>query len=108
MVRFLFEEDLTVDPAAAEKALSGENASRVLAAASDTLTSLDPWETGYIEDALRLIPDALQIKPKAMFQVLRVAITGSMVSLPLFESITLIGRDKTLARLGAAQAMTKA
>ncbi|MBN1630795.1 MAG: glutamate--tRNA ligase [Thermoleophilia bacterium] len=106
MVEFLFAEHLEIDPAAAAKALSADTAGPILAAAHDALAPLEPWEAGYIEDALRLIPDALGTKPKAVFQVMRVAITGSMVSLPLFESIALIGREQTLARLEAAQSLT--
>ena len=45
------------------------------------------------------------MKPKAVFQVVRVAVAGSTVSLPLFESIALLGRERTLARLEAAQSI---
>jgi glutamyl-tRNA synthetase len=39
------------------------------------------------------------MKPKQVFQAVRVAVTGSAVSLPLFESLELLGRDRTLHRL---------
>jgi len=107
MVEYLFIETLEIDPAAAAKVLTAENAGHILTVASDALAPLEPWEAGYIEDALRLIPDALGTKPKSVFQVIRVAITGSLVSLPLFESIALLGRERTLARLEAAQAVTE-
>ena len=103
MVRFLFTEGVAIDPAAAEQGLAQEGAAATLAAACDALTSLDPWTAAAVEDSLRLLPDALQVKPKAVFQAIRVAVTGTMVSLPLFESIALLGREQTLTRLRAAQ-----
>jgi glutamyl-tRNA synthetase len=103
MVRFLFTNDLAVDPEAAQKGLAQADAGPALLAAADALVSLDPWTPSAIEEALRLVPEELQMKPKTVFQAVRVAITGSMVSLPLFESIALLGRERALARLRAAQ-----
>jgi glutamyl/glutaminyl-tRNA synthetase len=103
MVRFLFTDDLAVDPEAAQKGLAQADAGPALLAAADALVSLDPWTPSAIEEALRLVPEELQMKPKTVFQAVRVAITGSMVSLPLFESIALLGRERALARLRAAQ-----
>jgi len=55
-----------------------------------------------IEEALRALPERLGTKAKVLFQAVRVAVTGATVSPPLFESIELLGRDRTLARLEAA------
>ncbi len=103
MVRFLFSEDMTIDPATAERVLANEDADRALEATRDALASLAAWTPDAIEDALRSLPEMLQSKPKAVFQVVRVAVSGSTVSLPLFESIALIGRERTLARLETAR-----
>jgi len=103
MVRFLFDEDVAMDQAAAEKVLAGEDAGRALAAARDALAAVEPWTSTAIEEALRALPEALGLKPKQLFQVVRVAVTGSTVSLPLFESIGLLGRERALARLEAAR-----
>jgi glutamyl-tRNA synthetase len=105
MVRFLFAEEIVIDPTAAEKILAKDGAGHVLGITHDTLASLDRWIPEAIEEALRTVPEVLGMKPKAVFQVARVAIAGATVSLPLFESIALLGRDAALARLRAAQVM---
>jgi glutamyl-tRNA synthetase len=103
MVGFLFSEGAVIDPASAERTLAKGDAASALAATRDALASLDTWTPVAIEESLRTLPEALQTKPKTLFQIVRVAVTGSTVSLPLFESIALIGRESTLARLRAAQ-----
>ncbi|HKC77047.1 MAG TPA: glutamate--tRNA ligase, partial [Gaiellaceae bacterium] len=95
---FFFHE---VDPDAA--GLDGGAA--MLDAAEDALASLEPFETGAIEAALRGAADRLELKPRQAFQPVRVAITGSKVSPGLFESIELLGRETTLNRLRAARAL---
>ncbi|MEV8469099.1 hypothetical protein AB0T83_20480 [Fluviibacterium sp. DFM31] len=45
----------------------------------------------------------MELKPRKAFGPVRVAVTGSQVSPPLFESMEILGRDKTLARLAAAR-----
>jgi glutamyl-tRNA synthetase len=79
-----------------------------LRAAHDALAGLEPWTTEAITDALRAaLVEGLGLKPKAAFSgALRVAVTGRRVGPPLFESIELLGRDRTLARLTRALADT--
>ncbi|RYJ05700.1 MAG: glutamate--tRNA ligase, partial [Actinomycetales bacterium] len=61
------------------------------------------WSTPTIEGALRAsLIDGLGLKPRLAFGPVRVAVTGSRISPPLFESIELLGRARTLARLDAA------
>ena len=55
-----------------------------------------------IEQDLRDLCERLGLKPRQALQPIRIAITGSKVSPGLFESIELLGRDETLARLSAA------
>jgi glutamyl-tRNA synthetase len=65
---------------------------------------LPEWTTAAIETALRgELIDKLALKPRNAFGPLRVAITGRQVSPPLFESMELLGREVSLARLRAAQ-----
>lgn len=104
-VGFLLTEQLTLDPAAIDKALSGDEPRRSLESALEVLGALDVWETESIEAALRALPEALGIKPKIVLQAVRVALTGSTVSPPLFESVALLGRDTTLARLEQASSL---
>jgi glutamyl-tRNA synthetase len=84
----------------------GEFDADVLAGATDTLAELEPFTAEAIEAALRGLADRLGQKPRQAFQPIRIAVTGSKVSPGLFESIELLGRDETLARLRAAQAET--
>ncbi len=99
-VAFLFAEP-GIDESAREKVLAKEGAGRALTAAIEVLGACD-WTAQAIEDALRDLPEQLGMKPKAVFQSVRVAATGSTVSPPLFESLELLGRTTTLARLSAA------
>jgi len=101
MVSFLFEEP-TIDEKAREKVLAKPGAGKALDGAVEALTEV-AWTAESIEAALRELPAALELKPKAVFQSLRVAVTGSTISPPLFESFELLGRDKTLARIAAAR-----
>ncbi len=94
-----FFRDVTPDP----KLLDA----RVLAAAEEALNKLDPFETEAIEQALRSLAESLELKPGKAFQPIRAAITGTNVSPSLFESIELLGREKTLQRLRAAAALAK-
>ena len=91
-----------MDPEAAQRILGQPEAPPSLAAVAEALESVDPWTADNVEEALRLVPERLQFKPKTVFQAVRVAVTGSTVSLPLFESIALLGREETLARLRTA------
>ncbi|HEX8002172.1 MAG TPA: glutamate--tRNA ligase [Mycobacteriales bacterium] len=104
LLRFLFAgESFTVDPAAAAKTLLGEVLGP-LDAARSALAAVDPWTTSGIEAALRTaLVDGLGLKPKHAFGPLRVAVTGRTVSPPLFESMELLGRETTLARLDRAR-----
>jgi glutamyl-tRNA synthetase len=74
----------------------------VLRAAADELAALDSWDHTSIEAALRRLAERLQLKPAKAFQPIRVAVTGSTVSPGLFESLELLGRDESLARISRA------
>ena len=87
----------------AEKLLN-EDGRGVVKAASDALSDLGSWDTASIEEALRAaLVDGLGLKPRHAFGPVRVAITGKRVSPPLFESLELLGRERSLTRLRAAQ-----
>jgi glutamyl-tRNA synthetase len=74
----------------------------MLAAAADALAALEPFTADAIEASLRETAERLELKPRQAFQPVRLAVTGSKISPGLFESIELLGREKTLARLAAA------
>ncbi len=102
MVAFLFSEDVEIDPAAFDKALRAAGIDAALLAAAEALENVGDFRHDAIEAALRSVPEAVGLKPKAVFQAVRVAVTGSTVSPPLFESLELLGRDRALRRIRAA------
>jgi len=105
MLGFLFVDDdaFTVEPDAAAKVLNADSGT-VLEAAVKALADVD-WTTEAIEAALRAsLIDGLGLKPKNAFGPVRVAISGRRVSPPLFESLELLGREKSLHRLEQARA----
>jgi glutamyl-tRNA synthetase len=71
-----------------------------LAAAAETLAEVEPFDAEQIEAALRSLAERLGLKPREAFQPIRLAVTGSKVSPGLFESLELLGKDETLARIG--------
>lgn len=99
-LEFLFtsDADITHDEAAVAKL--GDNVAEVLDAAIPALEGLGEWAAEPIQAVLReVLVDGLGIKPKFAFGPVRVGITGKQVSPPLFESMELLGRDSSLARL---------
>jgi glutamyl-tRNA synthetase len=90
---FLFH-DVEVDPAAFEA-----RDVEILTGARDALAELEPFDAAAIETSLRSLVERLGLKPRQGFQPIRVAVTGSRISPGLFESIELLGRETTLARL---------
>ncbi len=107
MLGFLLVDEITVDPDAAARQLGPEQAG-VLAAAHEALAGVSDWTAAAIEAALRAaLVAGLGLKPKHAFGPVRVATTGRTVSPPLFESLELLGRERTLRRLAAAREHTK-
>ena len=109
MLRFLLVDEaaFTVDAEDRERVLT-DDARPVLQAAHDALAGLDCFDHVSIEAALRAaLVEGLGLKPKVAFGPVRVAVTGRRVSPPLFESLELLGRDRTLARLRAARAAAR-
>jgi glutamyl-tRNA synthetase len=76
---------------------------RVLEEAERTLAGVEPFTAAAIEPALRELAERLALKPREAFQPIRVAVTGSKISPGLFESLELLGKDRSLARLSAAR-----
>ena len=104
LVRFLFvdEADFALDPTASAKTMLGEIAPWLVAAA-DALTDLPEWTASAIEESLKsVLVEGLGLKPRQAFAPVRLAVTGGPVSPPLYESMELLGRDRTLSRLRSA------
>jgi glutamyl-tRNA synthetase len=106
MLGFLFidEDAFAIDPDAAAKVLTGGSGA-VLEAAAKALRDLSDWKTEAIEQALRsALVEGLGLKPRNAFGPVRVAISGRRISPPLFESLELLGRERSLRRLEHARA----
>ena len=108
LVRFLIvsDEELVLDEKSARKNLK-EDAVQPLEVAISVLSDVPDWDTASIESALQkaLIED-LGLKPRKAYGALRVGISGQAISPPLFESMELLGRESTLARLRATREVT--
>ena len=104
MLAFLFLDEVVYDAADVAKVLT-EDGLAVVAAAHEALAALSDWTTAAIDEALRAkLVEELGMKPRHAFGPVRVAVTGRRISPPLFESLELLGREQSLARLSAAPA----
>lgn len=102
-VAFLFNDVDEYDEKSWNKVMTKEGVADVLDAGLAVLTGLESWDTESIEKVLRALPERLGIGVGKTFQPLRIAVTGSSVSPPLFESLTALGRIPTLARIERAR-----
>ncbi|MCD2143880.1 glutamate--tRNA ligase [Gordonia paraffinivorans] len=105
LIKFVYvsDDEFTIDEKAASKNLGADSVA-VLDAAIAAVEPLGSWATTELQDALtKALVDDLGLKPRKAFGPVRVAVTGSQVSPPLFESMEILGRDKSLARLRAAR-----
>ncbi|MCE6999673.1 glutamate--tRNA ligase [Saccharothrix sp. S26] len=104
MVRFLFvaEQDFAPEEDAAATAL-GEDARPVLEASVAALEPLPEWTAAAIEGALKAsLVDGTGLRPRRAYAPVRVAVTGRTVSPPLYESMELLGRSRSIGRLRRA------
>jgi glutamyl-tRNA synthetase len=101
-VEFLFVDEVTYDEASWQKVMTAAEARIAVDGARDRLAALDDWSIEGVEAALRGMLEDLGLSARKGLQPLRVAVSGSSVSPPLFESIAVLGRESTLARLTAA------
>jgi glutamyl-tRNA synthetase len=101
LVAFVFDGPAD-DPVAFEKVIGREGGVETLQAARDALAVAEPFTVETIEHALRQLVESRGAKPGQVFQPVRVAIAGSTVSPGIFESIALLGKAETLARIDRA------
>ena len=103
LVGFAFAP-VEIDPKAWDKVMGKPGAREALAAAREALAGVEPFDEEGTEQALRGVVERVGAKPGAVFQPLRVALTGRTVSAGIFESLALLGREESLARIDAALA----
>jgi glutamyl-tRNA synthetase len=96
------------DPAAFDKVIGKDGGAENLVAARAALAATEPFDQEHVETALRGVVEERGVKPRQVFQPLRVALAGSTVSPGIFETVALLGRDETLRRVDEALAKTTA
>jgi glutamyl-tRNA synthetase len=102
LLNFLFVKDFAIAEDSREKILD-EQSKQVLTVSHERLSGLTEWNHSAIEAVLRTaLIEELGLKPRIAFSALRIAVTGSHISPPLFESMELLGAEKSLARIHAA------
>ena len=102
-VVFLFEDFKEYDLVAWQKVMAKDGVPGILKTARERLASVDNWAAADIEAVLRDMLEEMALGAAKGLQPLRVAVTGTSVSPPLFESLAALGKEKTLARLERAQ-----
>jgi len=103
-LRFLFSDEIEYDEDAWQKIMTKPEAALAVGEAATRLASIDPWATESIETSLRTMLDEHELSARKGLQPIRVAVCGSAVSPPLFESLEALGQDRTLVRLADVNA----
>lgn len=98
-IEFLFTDKLSYDESSWDKVMAKDGVTEVLGAALGKLESVSSFDPEAVESALRGMLEELEIGARKGLQPIRVAVSGSQVSPPLFESISVLGREATLARI---------
>jgi len=100
LAAFLVEPQ-PLDERAWEKVMT-DGAPDRLRRAREAIASVEPFEPETLETALRSVVDELGVKPRDVYQPVRVAISGTTVSPGIFESVAALGRQEALARIDRA------
>jgi glutamyl-tRNA synthetase len=98
---FLFDGPAD-DEAAFRKVIARDGGGENLAAAREVIADVEPFTAEAVEQALRELVESRGVKPVQVFQPVRVAIAGTTVSPGIFESVAVLGREQTLARIDRA------
>ncbi len=105
LLEFFFNDVALADPALlVPKKMDPAGTAQALAAVQAALAPLEIWSEGQLEEALRALVEELGLKAGQLFGAVRVAVTGRTVAPPLFETLVALGKDRSLARIAAAQA----
>ncbi len=95
---------LEIDETAWGKVMGKDGAREKLERARSALSEAEPFDEPNVEGALRAVADELDAKPGAVFQPIRVAVTGRTISVGIFETLVLLGKEEALGRIDAALA----
>ena len=102
---FATAETLEYDEKSVNKGLAKEGMGAILDAAKAALEGVTEWTAANIDAALEPLPEQMDLKKRVVFQAVRVAVCGNMVSPPLGETMALVGRDDCLARIDRTRTM---
>lgn len=102
LTRFFFK-DVEYEPDAVDKILRGDTAPQVLKMVRERLANLEDFGSANVEAELRELTKELGFKARDVFQPIRVAVMGKMVTPPLFESLDILGKKEVVGRLDEAQ-----
>lgn len=98
-VRGIFNDEIEPDAETIERVLRADHVKELLEKGAERLAALEEWNRDAIQGALYAVVDELELRRRVAFRPFYVAIHGSPTGAPLFESIEMIGRNKTLERL---------
>jgi len=99
---FFFIDELQYDTGLLIKGLGAELAAKALASTFKQLEGVGTWDDTTIEGVLRPLAAELNLGTGKFFGLLRVALTGRTAAPPLFQTMTVLGKEKCLKRLGKA------
>ena len=102
LLKFLFVKPFQIEPESLAQ-IKNDSAKDVLVKSLTALQEVNNWTHSEIEAVLRkLLIDGMGLKPRLAFGPVRIAVTGSTVSPPLFESMELLGKTESLSRISLA------
>ncbi len=96
--------EVVMDPKALDKVKNQPWSSELIASAIDQLGALDPWDVEGVERSLRGVQESMELNPRKAFMPIYVAISGTTVSIPIFNAMAIIGKQASLDRLRRLQA----
>jgi glutamyl-tRNA synthetase len=96
---FVTDDEIVADPAAVEKVLMKNDGFAVLKELRDVLVTVQDWTAANIESAVNQFATERNLKLNQVAQPLRVAITGTAVSPPIFQSLEMLGKPFTMNRI---------
>jgi glutamyl-tRNA synthetase len=97
--RFFFTDAIEYDQAAVGKFLKKEGSGELLKEVYAAVSQVDNFDKKTLEDSLRALTEKLGVGFSKLAQPMRVAITGKSVSAGIFETMELLGKEKTINRL---------
>ena len=103
LVKFAFSESVSPEPEQLiQRRMDADSTRAALTAAHGALSDVEPFDASTIESTLRQLADELGIRVGPLLGSLRVATTAQRVSPPIFESLEVLGRKRTLERIANA------